>query len=249
MTLLNRRTWSILSILYCLGSIGLPVATAKLNSPRLRAAASVQVQRSISPLNNGSMDVPQRRLEEALEVLYVDEDEKTDSENGEGLDISQKETTTREEESVAPPSSDTNTKKNKAHATKRDPDESTPKEQPETAPEMSSTATIAEEFETEDPILAQEESTSTLLLNIPLSLTAQRFLGIVAAIIAMIWTAHQMSENPDGLYASLCRSILTGIRVVCRIVTCKSCGGVHRHVPITSLDYAYRVNDPSMELQ
>ena len=91
------------------------------------------------------------------------------------------------------------------------------------------------EREAEEPVL--EEGTSTLLLNISLSLTAQRFLGVLCAILAMIWTAYQVSENPDGLYASLCRSILTAFRVVCRVVTCKSCSVAHRHVPISTMDY------------
>lgn len=105
--------------------------------------------------------------------------------------------------------------------------------------QMPPAAKPANVHEAEDPLLAQEDSTSTILLDISLSLTAQRVLGSLAAILAMIWTAHQMSENPDGIYAGLCRSIITGFRVVCRIVTCKACwdgmgfGGAHRHVPVS----------------
>jgi len=76
-------------------------------------------------------------------------------------------------------------------------------------------------------------------------------LGIFFGIIAMIFTAHQMSENPDGIYASVCRLAITISSVVIKIV-CMPCrkliGGGNGnpysgHMPISTSDYSYR-NDP-----
>lgn len=77
-------------------------------------------------------------------------------------------------------------------------------------------------------------------------------LGIFLGVVAMIFTAHQMSENPDGIYASVCRLAITISSVVVKIV-CMPCrkllgaGNPHYnngHMPIsTSGDYGYR-GDP-----
>jgi hypothetical protein len=77
-------------------------------------------------------------------------------------------------------------------------------------------------------------------------------LGIFLGILAMIFTAHQMSENPDGIYASVCRLAITVASVVVKIV-CMPCrkligaGGdgnpYNGHMPISTSDYSYR-NDP-----
>jgi len=78
-------------------------------------------------------------------------------------------------------------------------------------------------------------------------------LGIFLGIVAMIFTAHQMSENPDGIYASVCRLAITISSVVVKIV-CMPCrkligaggnGNPHYngHMPISTSDYSYR-NDP-----
>jgi len=76
-------------------------------------------------------------------------------------------------------------------------------------------------------------------------------LGIFFGVIAMIFTAHQMSENPDGIYASVCRLAITISSVVIKIV-CMPCrkliGGGNGnpysgHMPISTSDYNYR-NDP-----
>jgi hypothetical protein len=90
-------------------------------------------------------------------------------------------------------------------------------------------------------------------------------LGIFAAIIGMIFTAWQMSDNPDGIYASLCRLTLTCIHLVFRIIMSpcrKCCGGGYRnhhhlagtngyhepygHLPVSTMDYGYK--DPTLEL-
>ncbi|VEU34905.1 unnamed protein product [Pseudo-nitzschia multistriata] len=77
-------------------------------------------------------------------------------------------------------------------------------------------------------------------------------LGIFFGILAMIFTAHQMSENPDGLYASVCRLAITISSVVVKIICmpCRKLMGVggggnpySGHMPISTNDYSYR-NDP-----
>mmetsp|Transcript_3086 Transcript_3086/g.8485 ORF Transcript_3086/g.8485 Transcript_3086/m.8485 type:complete len:347 (+) Transcript_3086:149-1189(+) len=76
--------------------------------------------------------------------------------------------------------------------------------------------------------------------------------GIFFGIIAMIFTAHQMSENPDGIYASVCRLAITISTVIIKIVCmpCRKVMGVggngnpySGHMPISTSDYSYR-NDP-----
>ena len=78
-------------------------------------------------------------------------------------------------------------------------------------------------------------------------------LGIFFGILAMVFTAHQMSENPDGIYASVCRLAITISTVVVKII-CMPCrkvlglGGTggnpySGHMPISTSDYSYR-NDP-----
>ena len=172
----------------------------------------------------------QRNTEESLEVLYVDEveNETHEQENGEDKSISSEESSSRD-------------KKTAQQAKEIEP------QQQQSTP----SATIAER-ETQDPLLTQEDSTSMMILNLSLSIATQRFLALVAALLGMVLTAHQMSENPDGLYASLCRSILTAIRTICRIVTCKPCcyndgrrSSAHRHIPVSTMEYGYKVNDPS----
>jgi len=40
----------------------------------------------------------------------------------------------------------------------------------------------------------------------------------VTSIILMIYTAYQMSENPDGICASLCRLVITIVGCIIKIV-------------------------------
>lgn len=84
--------------------------------------------------------------------------------------------------------------------------------------------------------------------------------GVFLAIVAMVFTAHQMSENPDGIYASCCRLILTLIGCGFKIVFMpfRSAVGGNRgygHLPVNTMDYGYRdpyrpgaSNSGSMEL-
>lgn len=77
-------------------------------------------------------------------------------------------------------------------------------------------------------------------------------LGIFFGILAMIFTAQQMSENPDGIYASVCRLAITISSVVVKIICmpCRKVMGVggngnpySGHMPISTSDYNFR-NDP-----
>lgn len=83
--------------------------------------------------------------------------------------------------------------------------------------------------------------------------------GMILAIFAMIFTAYQMSENPDGIYAAMCRFCITVLVCLFRLLL-SPCKGFffgftnnnrHRnyygHLPSSTLDYGYR--DPSVELQ
>jgi hypothetical protein len=91
-------------------------------------------------------------------------------------------------------------------------------------------------------------------------------LGVLAAIIGMIFTAWQMADNPDGIYAALCRLTLTCIQLAFRIIMspCRKCCGGHwshhhhhlagtngyhepyGHLPVSTMDYGYK--DPALEL-
>ena len=216
------------------------------STPRLRQRTvhSDTTQGVPPPLFDG-----RRRLEESLEALYVqgnDEEEtvvgedvdmdggetgETEMNEGNGTDVNGGEPTPPD----APPSA---TERPSVPLTPPQP--SPPQEIKEQQREEALPAVTPAEREVEDPLLP-EEGTSTFILN-SISLTAQRCLGLVAALLGMIWTAYQVAENPDGLYANLCRSIISVFGFFCRIVTCKSCMGAHRHIPVSTMEYAYRVN-------
>merc|ERR1711935_184753 len=70
-------------------------------------------------------------------------------------------------------------------------------------------------------------------------------IGFLLAIGGMIFTAHQMSENPDGVYASVCRLAITisGVFVKIICIPCRKVIGTgnphyNTHMPVsTSADY------------
>lgn len=120
---------------------------------------------------------------------------------------------------------------------------------------------VQEEFKPadDDPIALEEEEMVDLVEK---ELAKQEKVarraggfGIVLAIGAMIFTAHQMSENPDGFYASICRLAITITGVVVKII-CMPCrkvigsGNTHYagHMPISTVDYNYRGNDSGFEM-
>jgi hypothetical protein len=89
-------------------------------------------------------------------------------------------------------------------------------------------------------------------------------LAMLLGLAAMIFTAWQMSDNPDGVFASLCRLIITCLSLVYRVVTspCRKClpccfsphhhhvgNGYHEpygHMRVSTMDYGYK--DPTLEL-
>jgi hypothetical protein len=76
------------------------------------------------------------------------------------------------------------------------------------------------------------------------------------SLILMIITAYQMSENPDGMYASICRftigiilSIWSFIRYPCckpKISTGRTSRQSYGHLPLSTKEYGY--NDPTLEI-
>lgn len=105
----------------------------------------------------------------------------------------------------------------------------------------------------EEKILAEEEEVEDLETALKQEEKVARQaggLGIFLGIVAMIFTAHQMSDNPDGIYASICRLAITissvGIKIMC--MPCrKLIGGgsdpYSGHMPISTSDYSFR-SDP-----
>jgi hypothetical protein len=90
-------------------------------------------------------------------------------------------------------------------------------------------------------------------------------LSVVATLLgiaAMIFTAWQMSDNPDGVFASMCRLIITCLQLVYQVIMtpCRKCmpccfphhaggNGYHEpygHMRVSTMDYGYK--DPSLEL-
>jgi hypothetical protein len=66
--------------------------------------------------------------------------------------------------------------------------------------------------------------------------------GFLITIVALVFTAHQMSENPDGIYASLCRLAITIASCVIKVVLMPfrlmlGHRGYHSgHMPISTTD-------------
>jgi hypothetical protein len=121
------------------------------------------------------------------------------------------------------------------------------------------------EHDVDDDLFNQELYKSRPVGSIPNSASLTAILGTLAAIAAMIFTAWQMSDNPDGIFASLCRLILTCVQLVIRVVMspcrkylpcCYSyrghmagTNGYHEpygHIPVSTMDYGYK--DPALEL-
>lgn len=229
--------------------VALQLSTAASDAtPRLRALAATA---SRTERESATSRHQRRKVEESLEVLYIEDDE---IEDGTHEEDEQEERNNDEETAVHEGQSMNEDEKSVKSAQQSEESSVVPISQENSAATQTiPSATIAER-ETEGPLLAEDDSTSLMILNLSLSLATQRFLAMIAAVLGMILTAHQMSENPDGLYAGLCRAILTAIRAVCRIVTCKPCLfgdgrrlSAHRHIPVSTMDYGYKVTDPSVE--
>lgn len=73
--------------------------------------------------------------------------------------------------------------------------------------------------------------------------------GAVLAIIAMIFTAWQMNDNPDGIFATMCRLVITVCSIVIGLLLtpCRRCIGPARtshtygHVPVapSNLEFGF----------
>jgi len=108
-------------------------------------------------------------------------------------------------------------------------------------------------LEAEDEILAEEGEVQELETALKQEEKVARQaggLGIFLGIVAMIFTAYQMSDNPDGIYASICRLAITissvGIKIMC--MPCRKLIGsggdpYSGHMPISTSDYSFR-SDP-----
>jgi flagellar biosynthesis GTPase FlhF len=76
--------------------------------------------------------------------------------------------------------------------------------------------------------------------------------GALLGVVAMIFTAHQMSDNPDGIFAAMCRLVITicGLVIGILLSPCRRCIGPvrvsHTYGHLPHLDYGFR--DPAMEL-
>ena len=79
--------------------------------------------------------------------------------------------------------------------------------------------------------------------------------GIALAFLGMIFTAHQMSENPDGIYASICRLCITMMGCILKVLLmpCRQLFGARYpagHMPVSTLEYRepYRGDNNMMEM-
>ena len=92
--------------------------------------------------------------------------------------------------------------------------------------------------------------------------TTTTIFATLLCVAAMIFTAWQMSDNPDGIFAALCRLILTSLQLLVRMA-CRPCrkictccypdhhhphhGGFHEpYGAVSTMDYGYK--DPALEL-
>lgn len=80
-------------------------------------------------------------------------------------------------------------------------------------------------------------------------------LGFLLAMLAMVFTAYQMSENPDGIFASVCRLAITLLGCGFKMITmpCRNFLGNRYHaghVPVSTMEYRepYRGSGNMMEM-
>jgi len=140
-----------------------------------------------------------------------------------------------------PPSTSPPTLEPSAHKQEFDPDDG----------ETEQDDVFDEDFYKKRPVAGKPTTT-------PTSVT---IFATLLGIFAMIFTAWQMSDNPDGIFASLCRLIITSIQLLLRVLCtpCRKCmpccfsygsgSGYHEpygHMPVSTMDYGYK--DPALEL-
>lgn len=132
------------------------------------------------------------------------------------------------------------------------PETALPTTSPTASPTDHAQSFAPEDGDTEDDDLFKEEE---FYRNRPLKTefppTSFTILAVIVVVLSMIFSAWQMSEHPDGVYASLCRLIISFFQLICRILTspCRRCLGHHEpygHIPVSTMEYGYK--DPPMEL-
>ena len=112
----------------------------------------------------------------------------------------------------------------------------------------------------DDPIVNQEiqeedDKDEQELQNVEKEAKTAGGIGFLLALLAMIFTAHQMSENPDGIYASVCRLAITVVGCALKLVLmpCRNFMGNRYHaghIPVSTMEYRepYRGGSTGMEM-
>ena len=112
----------------------------------------------------------------------------------------------------------------------------------------------------DDPILneeikAEDDKDEQELQNVEKEAKTAGGIGFLLALLAMVFTAHQMSENPDGIYASVCRLAITVVGCALKLVLmpCRNLMGNRYHaghIPVSTMEYRepYRGGSAGMEM-
>ena len=112
----------------------------------------------------------------------------------------------------------------------------------------------------DDPIVSQdiqkeEEKEAEEVQQVQTEAKTVGGIGFLLALMAMIFTAHQMSENPDGIYASVCRLAITVIGCALKLILmpCRNFMGNRYHaghIPVSTMEYRepYRGGHSAMEM-
>ena len=108
--------------------------------------------------------------------------------------------------------------------------------------------------EKEEQKFVQSTTKTKTTTTVAIVNTKRLILGMISiGIVAMIFTAWQMSDYPDSFYAALCRWIIRGIGGFLRILASpfRICLGLSSsaryagHMPVSTMDYGYK--DPSLQ--
>ncbi|KAI2489635.1 hypothetical protein MHU86_24948 [Fragilaria crotonensis] len=112
----------------------------------------------------------------------------------------------------------------------------------------------------DDPIVTQdkeveEDKEEVELEHVQTEAKTAGSIGFLLALCGMIFTAYQMSENPDGIYASVCRLAITIIGCAFKLILmpCRNFLGYRYHaghIPVSTMEYRepYRGGNSAMEL-
>ena len=112
----------------------------------------------------------------------------------------------------------------------------------------------------DDPILTQqmndkEGKEEVELEHVQTEAKTAGSIGFLLALCGMIFTAHQVSENPDGIYASVCRLAITIVGCAFKLILmpCRNFMGNRYHaghIPVSTMEYRepYRGGNSAMEM-